>query len=105
VPISEEVKKLVLKGYRGGKEPITCRPADLVEPELEKAKKDTEGLAKDLCDTLIYAIFPKTGIDFLKWKYGVEPLPEKLKPKTLEDVRREDEAIAKAKAEVKGKTA
>ena len=105
VPISEEVKKLVLRGYRGGKEPITCRPADLVEPELEKAKKDTEGLAKDLCDTLIYAIFPKTGIDFLKWKYGVEPLPEKLKPKTLEDVRREDEAIAKAKAEVKGKTA
>ena len=105
MPISEEVKKLVLRGYRGGKEPITCRPADLVEPELEKAKKDTEGLAKDLCDTLIYAIFPKTGIDFLKWKYGVEPLPEKLKPKTLEDVQREDEAIAKAKAEVKEKTA
>jgi pyruvate carboxylase subunit B len=104
VPISEEVKKLVLKGYKGEKEPITCRPADLIEPELEKAKKETEGLAKDLCDTLIYAIFPKTGVDFLKWKYGLEPMPEKLKPKTLEDVQREDEAIAKAKTEVKKKT-
>jgi pyruvate carboxylase subunit B len=52
-----------------------------------------------LCDTLIYALYPKTGIEFLKWKYGLEPMPEKLKPKTLEDVKKEDEAMAKAKAE------
>jgi pyruvate/oxaloacetate carboxyltransferase len=99
VPISDEIKKLVLKGYKKGKEPITCRPADLIEPELEKAKEETKGLAKDLCDTLIYALYPKTGIDFLKWKYGLEQMPDKLKPKTLEDVKREDEAVAKAKAE------
>jgi pyruvate carboxylase subunit B len=100
VPISEEVKKIVLKGYKRGKEPITCRPADLIEPEMEKAKEETKGLSRDLCDTLIYALYPKTGIDFLKWKYGLEPMPEKLKPKTLEDVQKEDEAIAKAKSEV-----
>jgi pyruvate/oxaloacetate carboxyltransferase len=100
VPISEEVKKLVLKGYKRGKEPITCRPADLIEPEMEKAKEETKELSRDLCDTLIYALYPKTGIDFLKWKYGLEPMPEKLKPKTLEDVQKEDEAIAKAKSEV-----
>jgi pyruvate carboxylase subunit B len=105
VPIADEIKKLVLKGYKRGKEPITCRPADLIEPEMEKAKEETKGLAKDLCDTLIYALYPKTGINFLKWKYRVEPMPEKLKPKTLEDVRKEDEAIAKAKAEVQNKTA
>ncbi|MEW6377395.1 MAG: pyruvate carboxylase subunit B, partial [Thermodesulfobacteriota bacterium] len=105
VSISEEVKKLVLRGYKKGKEPITCRPADMIEPELEKAKEETKGLAKNLCDTLIYALYSKTGIDFLKWKYGLEPMPEKLKPKTLEDVAREDEAIAKAKAEVQKKTA
>jgi pyruvate/oxaloacetate carboxyltransferase len=99
VPISDEIKKLVLKGYKKGKEPITCRPADLIVPELEKAKEETKGLAKDLCDTLIYALYPKTGIDFLKWKYGLEQMPEKLKPKTLDDVKREDEAIAKAKSE------
>jgi pyruvate carboxylase subunit B len=105
VPISDEVRKQVLKGYKKGKEPITCRPADLIGPELEKAKEETKGLAKDLCDTLIYALYPKTGIEFLKWKYGLEPVPERVKPKTLEDVKREDEAMAKAKAEAQKKVA
>jgi pyruvate carboxylase subunit B len=101
VPIPDEIKKVALKGYKRGKEPITCRPADLIEPELDKAKQDTQGLARDLCDTLIYALYPKTGVDFLKWKYGLEPIPDKLKPKTIEDVKKEDEAIAKAKAEAR----
>jgi pyruvate/oxaloacetate carboxyltransferase len=105
VAISDEVKKQVLKGYKKGKEPITCRPADLIGPELEKAKEETKGLAKDLCDSLIYALYPKTGIEFLKWKYGLEPVPERVKPKTLEDVKREDEAVAKAKAEAQKKVA
>ena len=105
VPITDEVKKLVLKGYKRGKEPITCRPADLIGPELEKAKEETKELAKDLCDTLIYALYPKTGVEFLKWKYGLEPVPEKIKPKTLEDVKREDEAMAKAKTETQKQTA
>jgi len=34
----------------------------------------------------------------------LEPMPEKVKPKTLEDVKREDEAIAKAKTEAQTKT-
>jgi len=105
VPISDEIKKTVLKSYKKGKEPITCRPADLIEPEMEKAKEETKGLARDLCDTLIYALYPKTGIEFLKWKYGIEPMPEKLKPKTLEDIKREDEAITKARVEAQKKTA
>ncbi len=104
LPISEQIKKLVLKGYKRGKEPITCRPADLIPPEMEKAKEETKGLAKNLCDTLIYALYPKTGVDFLKWKYGLEPMPAKLKAKTLEDIKREDEALTKAKEEAKKKT-
>jgi pyruvate carboxylase subunit B len=105
VPISDEIKKLVLKGYKRGKESITCRPADIIKPEMEKAKEETKGLAKNLCDTLIYALYPKTGVEFLKWKYGLEPMPERLKPKTLEDIKNEDEASAKAKAEVQKKSA
>ena len=97
--------KTVLKSYKKGKKPITCRPADLIEPELEKAKAETKGLAKDLYDVLIYALYPKTGIECLKWKYGMEPMPDKVKPKTLEDIKREDEAIAKAKLEAQKKTA
>jgi pyruvate/oxaloacetate carboxyltransferase len=106
VPISDEIKKLVLKGYKRGKEPITCRPADLIGPEMEKAKEESKDLAKNVCDTLIYALFPQTGTQFLKWKYGLEPVPEKVKPKTLEDIKKEDEAMAmaKAKAEAQKKT-
>ena len=62
VEISEEIKKTVLRSYKKGKEPITCRPADLIEPEMEKAKAETKGLAKDVYDTLIYALYPKTGV-------------------------------------------
>jgi pyruvate carboxylase subunit B len=105
VAISEEIKRQVLKGYKKGKEPITCRPADLIGPELEKAKEETKGLARDLCDTLVYALYPKTGVEFLKWKYGLEPMPEKVKPKSLEDVKREDAAMAKAKADAQKRPA
>jgi pyruvate carboxylase subunit B len=105
VPISDEIKKLVLKGYKRGKEPITCRPADLIGPEMEKAKEESKDVAKNVCDTLIYALFPQTGTQFLKWKYGLEPMPDKVKPRTLEDVKREDEAIAKAKTEAQSKKA
>ena len=105
VPISDEIKKLVLKGYKRGKEPITCRPADLIGPEMERAKEESKDLAKNVCDTLIYALFPQTGTQFLKWKYGLEPVPEKVKPKTLEDIKKEDEAMAKAKAEAQKKSA
>ncbi|SFM99947.1 pyruvate carboxylase subunit B [Thermodesulforhabdus norvegica] len=97
-PIDPEVQKKALKGYPRGEKPIDCRPADILEPELEKAKKDVEGLAKDIDDVLIYALFPTTGKRFLRWKYGLEPIPDEVKPRTLEDVKKEEELIKKAKA-------
>jgi len=98
IPINPEVQKKALKGYDRGEEPITCRPAEVLEPELEKAKKDTEGLAVDLDDTLIYAIYPVTGKKFLNWKYGKEQPPEEVKPRTMEEAQAEMELIRKAKA-------
>ena len=47
---------------------------------------------------MICALYPTTGPRFLKWKYGLEPAPESARPKTLEDVEKENELIAKAKA-------
>jgi pyruvate carboxylase subunit B len=96
--IDPEIQKIVLKGYAKGQTPITCRPADTLEPEMEKAKKDTSGIAKGIGDVLIYALYPQTGMQFLKWKYGIEAPPPETKAKTLEDIRKEDELIAKAKA-------
>lgn len=98
VPIDPEVQKKALKGYPRGEQPIECRPADILEPELEKAKTEVEGLAKDIDDVLIYALFPTTGKRFLRWKYGLEPIPDEVKPKTLEDLKKEEELIKKAKA-------
>jgi oxaloacetate decarboxylase alpha subunit/pyruvate carboxylase subunit B len=98
VPIDPEVQKKALKGYARGEEPITCRPAQVLEPELDKAKKEIGDLARNEEDLLLYALFPVTGKKFLKQKYGLEEMPDALKPITLEDVKKQDALIKKAKA-------
>jgi len=98
IPIDPEVQKKALKGYPRGETPISARPADVLEPEMDKAKKDVDGLAKDIDDVLIYALYPTTGKRFLKWKYGLEEIPAEARPRTLEDVQREQELSNKAKA-------
>jgi len=96
-PMDKKVQKLILKGYERGEKPITVRPGDILEPELEKAKEATKGLAKDMGDVLVYALYPTTGMRFLKWKYGLEPVPEEVKAKTLEEVKLEDDVYLKIK--------
>ncbi|MBM9536439.1 pyruvate carboxylase subunit B [Desulfobulbus alkaliphilus] len=98
VPIDPEVQKKALKGYPRGEEPITCRPAEVLEPEMEKAKQEIGDLAKDIDDLVIYALYPVTGKKFLEWKYGVTPAPPEVKALTLDEVKKRDELIAKAKA-------
>ncbi len=98
VPINEEVQKKALKGYERGEEPITCRPAEVLEPELEKAKEEIGDLAVDMDDLVTYAIYPVTGKKFLQWKYGKEEPPESVKPITMEQVKKKDELLKKAKA-------
>ncbi|UCG65326.1 MAG: pyruvate carboxylase subunit B [Deltaproteobacteria bacterium] len=100
-PVDPEVQKIVLKGYKRGETPITGRAADFIEPELEEDRKKIGDLAKTEEDLLTYALYPTTGEQFLKWKYGVEERPDHVKPKTLEDIKREDEAIAQAIAQAK----
>ncbi len=97
VPINEEVQKKALKGYPRGEEPITCRPAEVLEPELDKAKEEIGDLAADMDDLILYAQFPVTGRKFLEWKYGKTPVPDSVKPTTLEEVAKRDALIKKAK--------
>ena len=96
VPVDPEVRKKVLKGYKRGETPIMGRAADYLEPELDRAREKVGDLARDDYDLLIYAIYPTTGEKFLRWKYGLEERPPEVEPKTLEDIRREDEAMAAA---------
>lgn len=98
VPIDPKVKAKSLKGYSRGEKPIACRPSEVLEPELEKAREDVKGLAKDLDDVLIYALYPVTGKRFLKWKYDKEEPPAEVKPRTMADVKAEQSLIKKAVA-------
>jgi pyruvate carboxylase subunit B len=102
-PIDNKIQKMVLKGYERGEEPIECRAADMLEPELEKARKESKEFAKDIQDVITYALYPTTGSRFLKYNYGIDKtIPDDWKPprapKTLEEVKKEDELIAKAKS-------
>ena len=70
-PVNSSLQAKVL----GGAEPITCRPADLLEPELEKIKtellkekaQNNFDLATDIIDDILtYALFPQVALYFLK---------------------------------------
>jgi pyruvate/oxaloacetate carboxyltransferase len=51
---------------------VTDRPAELLPPEMEKAREETKGLARDIGDVLTYALYSNTGKQFLQRKYGSE---------------------------------
>ena len=59
--VNEEVRKKAI----GDAQVITCRPADLLEPELEKYKQEAGDLAKCEEDVLSYALFPQVASKFL----------------------------------------
>ncbi|MGH7768706.1 MAG: pyruvate carboxylase subunit B [Candidatus Binatia bacterium] len=61
-PISDEIKKRVL----GKKEPITCRPADLLKPGLDQARNEIGSLAKNEEDVISYVLFPEIARDFFR---------------------------------------
>ncbi|MFO7611652.1 MAG: oxaloacetate decarboxylase subunit alpha [Clostridia bacterium] len=72
VPISEEITKLIL----GDEKPITCRPADLLEPGLDALREEMKEYLEQEEDVLSYALFPKVALDFFKQrraeKYGID---------------------------------
>lgn len=62
--VNEDVRKKAI----GDEEVITCRPADLLEPELEKYEKEMKdkGIGKTEEDVLSYALFPQVAEKFFK---------------------------------------
>jgi pyruvate carboxylase subunit B len=96
-PMDPKVQKIILKGYERGETPSTVRPGEILEPEWDKAVEATKGLAKNDGDVLIYALYPTTGQRFLKWKYGLEEVPEEVKGKTLEQLKLENEVYSTIK--------
>lgn len=77
LPMNKRVVKKVLKGYERGETPTQEKPADILEPELAKAKEDIIDISSDEGDVLIYALYPVTGLQFLRWKHGIDDPPKK----------------------------
>ncbi|HEX2966465.1 MAG TPA: pyruvate carboxylase subunit B [Syntrophorhabdaceae bacterium] len=69
--VNEEIRQKALKNYSKGNAPIDSRPGDVIEPELDKAREALKGISEDMGDILIYALYPMTGMEFLKKKYGI----------------------------------
>ena len=71
--VNEEVRKMAI----GDEKVITCRPADLIEPELEKYKKELGEQAHQEEDVLSYALLPQVAKKFFDVRDGlVKPEPE-----------------------------
>ncbi len=64
--VNEEVRAAAI----GDEEVITCRPADLIEPEVEKYREEMKDVARCDEDVLSCALFPKVAPGFLTEKYG-----------------------------------
>ena len=94
-PVNIELQAKVLGP---GEEPITCRPADQLEPEMDRLTDEFRGLVNkhalkvadhEIDDVLIYALFPQVGLKFLKNRNnpavfepapGAEPAPQAATP-------------------------
>ncbi|NMH59589.1 sodium-extruding oxaloacetate decarboxylase subunit alpha [Alteromonas ponticola] len=86
-PVNKTLQERVLDGN----EPITCRPADLLKPEMDSLTEELSQLAEEksisladekVDDVLTYALFPQIGLKFLQNRGNAdafEPAPGELK--------------------------
>lgn len=86
-PVDEALRARVLEP---GQEAITCRPADLLKPEMDRLTEELQGLAKErkialaegdnvVDDVLTYALFNQIGLKFLENRNNpdaFEPVPD-----------------------------
>ena len=58
----------VVKKCIGDEEVITCRPADLIPPQLDKLKEECAKWTQQEEDVLSYALFPQVATEFFKYR-------------------------------------
>ncbi len=99
-PVNSELQAKVL----GDDEVVTCRPADLLAPELEKLTSEFEVLVKDndiqvadakIDDILTYALFPQIGIKFLKNRNN----PDAFEDRPCAESEKQNTAVVSTSAE------
>ncbi len=77
--VNEEVRRKAL----GDAELITCRPADLIAPEMEKYREETKGFAKSEEDVLSIAMFPQVAKKFIEERDNPVPKEDPNAPREL----------------------
>jgi pyruvate carboxylase subunit B len=72
-PIAPELRKKIL----AGEEPINCRPADLLAPELPRAEEEVAKLLSSPTeeDVITYVLFPEIAAKFFRGEIEPEPIP------------------------------
>lgn len=90
-PVNEELKKQVI----GSEEPISCRPADLLEDELENLESEMAEYRQQDEDVLSYALFPQVATDFFKKRPRKRPdrQKEKEEPRIVVSGEVEEELV------------
>ena len=70
--VNEEVRHKCI----GDDKVITCRPADLLQPELEKYREESKDIARCEEDVLSYALFPQVARKFMEARNNPKPAEE-----------------------------
>ncbi|MDH7564767.1 MAG: pyruvate/oxaloacetate carboxyltransferase [Candidatus Bathyarchaeota archaeon] len=99
-PIDPKIMKKVI----GDEQPITVRPADLLEPVLDRIPDDVKPFIETEEDKITYALFPQIALEFFKKRKakGAKVSVEPVKKAELEEVAALSAAVAFYSASVKG---
>lgn len=86
-PVNEEIRRKII----GDEETITCRPADLIAPQLEEARREIANLMQQPEDVLSYVILPAVAKPFLE---------KRMEASTKLDLSKVDEELKEGKSSV-----
>jgi pyruvate carboxylase subunit B len=98
--VNAEIKKLAI----GDAEPITCRPADLLEAEMPRLNSESERFAQSEEDVLTYAMFPDIGKTYLQERNAGSLVPEALLDKASANASASRFAPSEFKVTLHGET-
>jgi pyruvate carboxylase subunit B len=71
--VDNQIKDAIFEPYNKAEiKTINERPGNLIEPELKQAEKELADITSDIDDILIYALYPTTGMKFLRIKHGLD---------------------------------
>ena len=94
-----EINPAIARKILGDEEVITCRPADLLEPKMDKMREEIKDLARSEEDVISYAMFPQVARRFMQARERGEL--KKMAEQAMRDFQRAKEIKASKKSSEK----